>query len=430
MNIIEIFKNKYLKSKFSQDFTWIFTSQLVLATNGILLNIFISNFYSAELLGVFNQALSFFLILTAVSNFGLFNTTVKFVSESANSTEIIKKIASTNFILAFVFSTLVVLFIWLISYMGFSLFSSFQVLKASKIVLLAIPCFTMNRIFMGYFNGIRNMKMYSLMRIFRWVSYILFFVIISVISHDFYSSLYSFLLVEFLLLFIISTKYYSFFSLKINFAEIKKNLSFGSKSFLSEIVSYSQDKLDIIIIGYILSASDVGIYSFAASIAKGVLIIPAVFMQNVNPIISKLWVEQKINGIQIYITKLKNYSIKIMIPFSLLVIILYFIIINFFMPPEFSTTMVIFLIMLLGAFLLSSISWSGGFLLMAGKLNPNFIRVVLLLLISGVLNSTFAYSFGLIGAASAYLVFSITVLFLQNWFLGRFMNIRLMGDSL
>ena len=418
--------HKIFNSKFTKDSVWILISQLFLAVNGIIINIFITNFYSTELLGVFNLGLSYFLIFATISNFGLFNSTVKYVSEDMHLENSGKIILANNIKMVFLISSTMLALFFLLIKLDAQFFPTQNVEKAVKVIFLAIPGFAMNRIFMAYYNGIRNMKLYSILRLFRWGGYVIFIVLLSLLYNDFYKTLNAFIITEYsIFLFMIFYNYKAILN-KFNFFEIKKSIQFGSKSFLSEIVANSQDKLDIIIIGYLLIESDAGLYSFLAAIAKGILIIPSVFMQNVNPIVSNLWKKENISEIQNYINKIKLSSIKIMIPFASGAFVFYLIVIYYFMPNEYQSTKLIFTLMILGSLIQSYISWSGGFLLMAGKLYPNLYRVIVLLFLSVFLNIIFIHYFKLLGAGLSFLVFCLLVVLINNYFIKKHMKLSLL----
>ena len=73
-----------LKKKFTKDFLWLFSGSLSMAISAIVINIIIGNTFGAKSLGIFNQALAVYSILSILAAFGLQNSSLKFISEENN----------------------------------------------------------------------------------------------------------------------------------------------------------------------------------------------------------------------------------------------------------------------------------------------------------------------------------------------------------
>ena len=75
--------------KFSSDLIWNYLSLAVLAASGIIINVFIANYYGAKYLGVFNQIFAIYALLSQISIGGLHYSTLKHISYNQNNLDTI-----------------------------------------------------------------------------------------------------------------------------------------------------------------------------------------------------------------------------------------------------------------------------------------------------------------------------------------------------
>ena len=194
---------------------------------------------------------------------------------------------------------------------------------------------------------------------------------------------------------------------------------FGLKTYIAEIISFTKDRLDIIIVGYFISTTEMGVFTFSYSFASGILILSSVMMQNFSPIISELWFQKKYNRL---INKINSIKLKIVYIQSLffVIIILGF---NFVMPLitelPINEYLLIFNILLIGFFIFSCSSWLGSFLIMTNNLNLNIIRISVILLFSISLILVLTYNYGVLGAAIAISLSSGFSFFIINFLVAR-----------
>jgi len=79
---------------------------------------------------------------------------------------------------------------------------------------------------------------------------------------------------------------------------LRAHAAFGSKAFLGGVLAELNTRVDVLMLGYFATDSVVGIYSFAAILAEGFYQIPLVLKRNVNPILTKLVAEARIEELQ------------------------------------------------------------------------------------------------------------------------------------
>ncbi|MFM7234076.1 MAG: oligosaccharide flippase family protein [Flavobacteriales bacterium] len=390
-----------MNSRFSRDTLWLIAAQAVLMIAGFGVNLVIGNLQGADALGVFNQALAFYTILSTFFALGLNNTITKKIAEGQRSAEETQRILVSNLFVTTLFSGMLSALVCLLAIQQPTLFSSSELARVVYIPMIALPFFNINKNFGAYFTGLRLQKRFAQQRILRW-TIIISFVSISVAwNNSIESALWCFFAAEFSLFILNTFQLGRRIKLTIDKATIAENLRFGMKTYAAELISVLNASLDVILIGYFLTNAETGIYSFVVYFAKTLYIFPGIMMQNFSPIISKTWASGNRDEL---LTKMK--SIKkintLVVSLQLVALLIAYPLITMCVKKEFSGTFWLFSITSLGAFIFSLIAWSGSMLIMTNNLNRNIQRVAMIIIFSAVSSIVLTSLYGLPGACIGY----------------------------
>ena len=398
---INTYKSKLIESKFSKDTIWLIVSQGILTFSGLAINLLIGEELGAKDLGVFNQVLGYYTVFSTIFSLGLNNSIIKNISSiqpNSNSKEKDKILFSSNFFLTIISSLLfTTIFIFIALKFNF-LFSSKELASAIIIPFTSVPFYNLNKNFMAYYTAKRMQKQFSNVRSLRWVLIILYIFVVLLFTKNISYVLFAFLFSEVILFIFSFINLFKLFTLKINLLDIKENFLFGFKSFSAEIFAVFNDKFDLLIIGYFLTNSEVGIYSFYIFFAKALYIFPGILQQNLNPIISKHWAENSFNDLKLKMKKILRINFVVLIIQSILTIVFYYIITIYF-KKDFIDTTYLLVICVIGVFPSALIGWSGSLLVMTGKLKENIIRTLIVMVCTLLITFICAKYFGLIGAS-------------------------------
>lgn len=417
-NISGILKDR----KFTVDTLWLVSSQGILIISGFLVNLIIGYQFGAATLGVFNQVLGFYLILSTFISLGINNCLIQKISSGLPQQY--KGIFSSNFAITTVSAILFSAAILLISYSFPPVFSSPELAKALFIATLSLPFFNWNKNFMAFATGTRNQKLFSNIRSFRWLIIIGFVGMVTLLSEEPIWLYYSFLLAEVSLFIFCFAKYSNLLTFNFSFQDVKSNLSFGLKSFFAEAFSILNDKLDLIIIGYLISSTEVGIYSFLIFFAKSMYIIPGTLQQNINPLIGKHWFSNTMEELNKTLKNIRNVNIAVVLVQAVAILIFYKILIAFY-KPEFAGSWGYLALSMLGIIPFALISWGGSILVMTGKLKENILRTLILLVFTVLTTFIFTFFFGFTGAIWAVVANGIFAFLLLFGFVKRETGISL-----
>jgi O-antigen/teichoic acid export membrane protein len=418
------------RKKFSRDVVWTFVSRIIMVVSGIVINIVIGNHYQPAGLGIFNQSLSLYFILAVLCGLGIPNSTLKYSAEHNESIDILPQILMTGLFLVFVASLSVVGIVVLIVEFYGHLIKNDPLCQALQIIVTGLPFFVLNKVQMFFLNGLRRMRLLSILQTFRWILIISFIIFAIQIRQVLYFTFFAFLFTEtclFIVLIAINSPYLTF-----RVDQFKKwyraHLSFGSNNIVVFGVNELCRRIDILMIGFFLGNSYAGLYSFAATIAFGLFYITGVVQSNFNPIVSNLWAKGETRDLQTYIYKIKTVLTPTIGIATIVMAIAYPILLGFFMKdPSYKESYTVFYILLFGISVHCLFSGAaGGMLAMAGFLKENLYRVVLITVFNIAANAFLIPLIGIIGAAIATSSHFILNLILLRQFLIKYMDVKIM----
>lgn len=394
--ILDLFKKKFVK-----DVIWTSISTFLAAVSGVLINILIVSFYNVKSLGLFSQAMAIYLIISLISIFGVHGSATKHSAELKERGEKLDSLFSASFLFTLLFSSFVTIILEIGLYFQPPLIDS-ELRILLKYIFLALPFFSLNKLILGFLNGLREMTAYAIAQSMRWVLIFLFIIFSIVSAKDLSFLILAFLFSE-LTLFIIFFAYtIRFFSFTLSgFGEwVTKHVSFGGKYAVTDMLAELNNNLDLLMIGFFTNPHFVGLYSFAATIAKNLLNLSSILAVNFNPIIVSLSSNKNNAQLTKYIDKIRNMLVMIMVPIILSAAILYPIIIKFFnKSEELQGSLAVFYILLPGIFILSLFSFCGGILSMAGYPGKQLRIMLIVVLFNITLNILVIPSLGIMGAA-------------------------------
>lgn len=411
-----------LRNKFSQDTIWLTLAQIVLTGSGLLINLVISAEFGKASLGIFNQVLGLYMILTVLFSMGVNASIVQKVASSPS--ENTNTIFSSGLFITATCSLLLTTISLVIVITFPHLLSSKEVVNGFLITATGIPLFNLNKNFMALLTGRKEQKMFSIIRGLRWFM-IIFFIGINTLFIG--KTIFNFLalpLTEIILVSILIRDNRKYLTKNFSKSQVLENFSFGIKSFIAEVFAILNNRLDIVVIGYFLSKKETGVFSFYIFFVKAIFIFPGILNQNFKPIFAKHWKENKVDHLKNAIRKIKRYNLLITLASTTLLSIFYFILVNYFYVSYFSSYS-LFIVNILTAIPTALISWGGGLLLMAGKLKENNLRTLIILIVSTISLIFFTYQYGLLGAAIATsFTFIFTFIMLYS-FVKRIIGIKL-----
>ena len=302
--------------KIKIDILWNYLSFGFLAFSGIFLNIIIGTIYNEEILGLFNQVTAIYIIFSMLGSAGINFSVLRSIA-SSDKEDISENIIAA-IILSFIISAITIIILYLTANPISQIFESPLIKKGIFVLIPGVFFFSINKVFLGIINGLREMKSYAILNILRYLFISLSLLILSLfyINGAYLPSIFSISeFVLFILLLIKIIPLIKTFDISKILSWIKIHFTYGIKCFTSGIMVELNTKVDILLIGYFLSDKEVGIYSFAAFFAEGFYQLIATLQNIYNPIIANESSNLKIQQLE---DKIKTNKFNIYLVFSII----------------------------------------------------------------------------------------------------------------
>jgi O-antigen/teichoic acid export membrane protein len=413
-----------IKSRFAKDTIWLIAAQVVLMGAGLGVNLIIGKGSGPEYLGIFNQALALYTILSTLFALGLNNTITKEISDGSKSSQQQRNMLLTNMIITGLTSLGLSLTVISASLYMPQFFSSPELAAVVYIPMFALPFFNLNKNIGAYYTGLRNQKRFAVQRIVRWIIMITWVAGCALMKTPLQSYLWCFPAAEIVVFSMNIAELFPKLNMRPNFSETRKHLNFGMKSYIAELISVLNASVDVILIGYFLTNAETGIYSFILFFVRTLSVFPGILMQNFSPIVSRLWENGDVDSIRERIRSIRTINARV-VSLKLVFLLLAYPIITHFIKQDFQNTTWLFFCAVAGPFLFALIAWSGSMLIMTNKLNENIYRTSSIIALS-VLSTVICTSiWGLTGACIASSINGIFAFLTTSHMIKRSLKIRI-----
>ncbi|MHA1506813.1 MAG: flippase [Candidatus Asgardarchaeia archaeon] len=389
------------KKKFVEDVTVTFLSSTITLIISFLSSIFLGRLLGPNDLGIYKMTLSIYNLAVVLASFGLPSTVVKYVAESDEDRR--KRIVSFALISSLIIGMVTSLVLYLLSDSLSSVFKMVTLKDTLLLISFIFPISITNGVLFSALNGMRKMKLSALINVIQSLS-MLTFVVILVSKFRIVGAVWSFmasLLIAFLLLLIINR---GLIKLRMDGEEYLSTVSelfrFSSKIFLSSSVNIINYQIGTFVIGYFLTASDVGYYSVAVSLSQSFWLFPNSVQKITYPSTSSYWSKGDVRALKKMIDKSMKYTAILLIPLGLLAGFLAQDIVEFLYGQPFIPSVPLLQILLIGTIFNGSTSKPvAGTLSGIGRPDLELKRSILNTAINIFLTTSFVPVFGSSGAA-------------------------------
>ena len=406
--------NKLLKELISKSFL-VFTIRSCSLILGFYFLYLISQLYGSAGLGFFSLYQSYLMILVMFTLLGTDVASLKFVSQYFGDNNFIKIKSIYISIIKLIFPVAILLSLFLfffktyISNLLFNDVSQLKITSVFKYVSLSIIPMSLINIHSESLRGLKKVELYSTFRyllvpfmsiIFTWVLFFQFKfgIITPILSYT-------------ISIFIISSLSTLLWFRKINFFKIKKIkktpliniLTFSFPLFLSSSMMLLLQWIDIVILGYYVSTSEIGVYNIIVKISM----ISSIILFSINsiaaPKFSELFSKNKLEELKKIIKETSMLISIVSLPILLLIFIGSQYILNFF-GPEYIHGSISLNILILGQ-LVNVICGSVGYVLIMTENQKIFRNIILLTTVLNIMLNIFLIPiYGILGAAVSSMI--------------------------
>ena len=305
--------------KFAFDIGITFFASAITIPLGFIITLLLGRYLGADDLGLYRMALTIYGIALIVAAFGIPAVIIKYVAEYKNNRTRSNQIISSGIITALFLGIGYTALFYFLSGIFAEMFNMPELSNLLKILSIVFPFALVNGALLGLLNGIREMKKHAVTTIINSVLMVIFTVTLIFYGFGAVGAVIGLVLSSVCTLFylIFITKKYFEITFNEYVPTTKSMLSFGSKIIASNAINQVNYHADILLVGYFLTAKDVGYYAVAVGLSKFFWIIPQAFQKITYPATSEFWANNNHSALQLMIDKSMKYSACILLPIGL-----------------------------------------------------------------------------------------------------------------
>ncbi len=409
-----------LLGKFGQDVLWNVASFAIMGMCGAGINIVIGRWYTPDVVGVFNQVYSIYVIVSQIAVAGIHLSVLKYVAEYSQNREIYRPSNTAAMILTIAFAVFSSSLLWMMRGQIGNLFGSPDVAVGISYIAFGLVFFSINKVLLAILNGLSRMKLFAVFQALRYILIVTTLLIIALLNSPGNSLNFAFTISELILLICMLPVIYPEFALStfVLLREwIVRHLDFGMRGFLSNVLAQMYTRVDVLILGFFYSDHTVGIYSFAAIVAEGLYQLPVVLRTTYNPILVQLLSRHRLDELKARIRKGLRITYAMMSVITMSVVLLYplgALVVK--SKADYLHSWSVLVILAIGIVLSSGYIPFGYILLQAGRPGLQTIMTLTLFIINLLLNLLLAPIYGITGSAIATALAYILSIFILKAF--------------
>lgn len=411
--------------KFVSDVGITFISSALCMFLGFPITVLLGRYLGASDLGLYRMVNTIFGTLMLFVTIGIPAAVIKYVAEFRDNDEKLGEIISASLIT----SILLGLFSFSFIYLSVDLFANFfnmpELSGLLKILAFAVPFSIINSTLLGLLNGLRKMTKNALVSIIQSSSLFIFtflFVFKYGVNGAVVGIVLSSVLTTMILMVVQKISKLTFSNISGTIVQI---IGFGSKTVLANAINLINYQADILMIGYFMTKTDVGIYSVAILFAKLIWILPDSLQRITFPLISEYHAKKMNDSIKQVVEKCMRYSCLFLILSSTFFIFLGNEMIDLIFGNEFDDSYLPLVILLIGTFFYGITKSVGSIFASMGKVNLVYKIPFVSAVLNVMLNSMLIPFYGMNGAAVATTVSLLASTALMIHFMEKLIYIKI-----
>lgn len=306
--------------KFAFDVSWVLVSSAVNLALGFALRIILARWLGSFDLGLYTLVLTVQEFASLVAGQGMMSSLTKYVAEYRDDEDRLSQIVFSAFTVTLIFAIVSALLLYFLSGVIAGIFNMPQLTHLLKILSISLPFIVVNQSSLGLENGLRRMNFYAAQIIMRSVLMVAIIVPLVAMGFGVEGTVWG------LVLSIVGTSIWGLYLARHyyhlatrNFIKTAKELIlFGVQIFSTNTVNLLVNYTDTIMIGYFLTAKEVGYYGIAVNMCMLFTIIPSAVQRTTFPMTAEYWYKNDITTLQEMFDKSMKYTACILFPLGLL----------------------------------------------------------------------------------------------------------------
>jgi len=410
--------------KFAFDVGITFIASIIGMLIGFIITVLLARYLGAGDLGLYRMVSTIYGIAMLFAAIGIPAAIIKYVAEykgdGSKTNSIVSAGVITSLLLGIIFSVL----FYLSSGIFEEIFKMPGLAGLLKILSPVFPFALVGGVLFGMLNGLREMKKYGTAAIIQSVLMLVVSVLLIYFGFGVAGIVIGVVLasVGWCLYLLLITRDYFEITFEGYASNTKRMLVFGAQVFGANAINMINYQADIIMIGYFLTATDVGYYAVAVGLSKFFWLVPQTIQTITYPATSEYWRMNNHSALQVMIDKSMKYTACILLPVGLGVGFFAKDIITLIFGDGFVHAVLALQILIVGTVVFGVVKAIGGSVTGMGRPDIALKIVAISATINVVLNVLLIPAYGISGAAVA----TALSLFIGS-LLGIFVTVRMLS---
>ena len=415
------------RKKFAFDIGITFFASTLAMLVGFVITLLLGRYLGADDLGLYRMIYTIYGIAVMVVTIGTPAAIIKYVAQYKENKYKFNQIVSSGIITSLFLGIGFTIVFYFSSGIFAAIFNMPELSNLLKILSPVFPFALVNGVLLGLLNGIREMKKYAAATILQSILMVIITLTLIYFGFGAAGAVVGVVLstaVSCMFLILISRSYF-----EITFHNYvlitKKILSFGAQIVGADAINMINYQADVILIGYFLTAKDVGYYAVAVGLSRLIWLIPQAVQKITYPATSEYWTKNNHISLQMMIDKSMKYTSFILLPvgvglgfFAKEIIILIF-------GTEFIFAVLPVQILIVGTVIFGLVKAIGGSLSGIGRVDINLKVTGFGAMTNIVLNFLLIPTYGIAGAAIATITSFIIIAILFIYLTTSIMQIKI-----
>ena len=415
------------KKKFTFDVGWVFVTSIVVLGLHFFQKPIMARYLGPDGLGLFSLAIMIAGIIELIATFGIDGALTKYVAEHKEHEGKVSSLVSSAFLTILIIGVITGLALFVCSNIFASTFNMPRLSLLLRIYAVVFPFSLTYAIIISFFNGLREMKYYAFTVLLQASLALIFILVLLFVGLGVEGAMLGtvFAIIGTVVVATVIMKKFMHFTFLNYKKNTKKLASFGSRLVGANMIGQIYYYIDILMLGYFLTSTEVGYYTVAVSLSRFFWLVPRAIGTVAFPAISEYWAKDNHHAINRLVAKSTKYSACILVFAGMSVIFFAKDIITFLFTPEFLPAVLPLTILVIGTVISGVLRSISGIFASVGKVNLTVKISAIAATGDVLLNIILIPLYGIIGAAVATTAASILSAIAIIYFLRASLTIKL-----
>jgi len=324
-------------SKLTRDITWSMGSFFILAISGIVINIVVAASRDAAALGVFNLAYAIYIVASQLAIWGIHYSVLRHAAYYHDDDQQRGAMFFTAVVVSLLLGLLAASILYGVAPFLQTLFHSRDAGSAIMLAAFGLALFPLNKVLLAYLNGLREMKVFSILQAIRYLTVMVGVSAFAASSAPIAYTTLSFLIAEIVTALgaaLVIQRHALAGRLRFSGVWTKTHFVFGSKGLAAGMFAEFNSRIDVLLIGYFLTERATGIYSFAAMLVDGLYHVIAMVRINFNPVLVAAVKETQWPSAQNLMRQTRRFIVPGVWALALCIALAYWVLAVFILPSK------------------------------------------------------------------------------------------------